>query len=149
MDFPAKSVTEIDIPTGLLEALGIESGVIGVWKSDDLIVLVDKKSIIEGLTPNFNTLAAFEMRGIIVTAEDDDDFVSRWFGPQVGVNEDPVTGSAHTFLAPLWAARLGKAELIAQQGGERKGILHCIVRDDERVEIYGAACMTIEGAFQF
>ncbi|EMX8467894.1 PhzF family phenazine biosynthesis protein [Serratia ureilytica] len=149
MDFPAKTATEIEIPARLLESLGIETGVIGVWKSDDLIVLVDNKSIIEGLAPDFTALARFETRGVIVTAEADDfDFVSRWFGPQVGVNEDPVTGSAHTFLAPFWAARLGKTELIAQQGGERKGILRCIVRDSGRVELYGSARMTIEGTFQ-
>ncbi|MRS90065.1 PhzF family phenazine biosynthesis isomerase [Enterobacteriaceae bacterium RIT714] len=150
MDFPAKAATEIAIPAGLLEALGITGGAIGVWKSDDLIVLVDDKAIIDALSPDFNKLAVFETRGVIVTAADDQfDFVSRWFGPQVGVNEDPVTGSAHTFLAPFWAARTGKTELTAQQGGERKGTLRCIVRDDGRVELYGAARMTIEGQFQF
>jgi PhzF family phenazine biosynthesis protein len=149
MDFPAKSATEIDTPTGLLEALGINGGVIGVWKSDDLIVLVDDKTIIEGLTPDVNRLAEFETRGVIVTAADNQfDFVSRWFGPQVGVNEDPVTGSAHTFLAPFWAARTGKNVLTAQQGGKRKGELRCAVRDDGRVELYGCARMTIEGVFQ-
>ena len=148
MDFPAKSATEIDIPDGLLEALGINAGAIGVWKSDDLIVLVDDKTIIEGLTPNFNRLAEFDTRGVIVTAADNQfNFVSRWFGPQVGVNEDPVTGSAHTFLAPFWAARLGKNVLTAQQGGKRKGELRCVVRDDGRVELHGSARMTIEGIF--
>lgn len=100
MDFPAKSAIKIDTPDGLLAALGITDGVIGVWKSDDLIVLVDDKTIIDGLNPDFNKLAVFDTRGVIVTAADNQfDFVSRWFGPQVGVNEDPVTGSAHTFLA--------------------------------------------------
>ncbi|MGU5952095.1 PhzF family phenazine biosynthesis protein [Klebsiella pneumoniae] len=149
MDFPAKSASEIDTPDGLLEALGINAGVIGVWKSDDLIVLVDNKSIIEGITPDFNNLAKFDTRGVIVTAADNHfDFVSRWFGPQVGVNEDPVTGSAHTFLAPFWAARIGKNVLTAQQGGKRKGELRCLVRDDGRVELHGSARMTIEGIFQ-
>ena len=149
MDFPAKSATEIDTPDGLLEALGIKDGVIGVWKSDDLIVLVDDKTIIEGLNPDFNRLAEFDTRGVIVTAADNQfDFVSRWFGPQVGVNEDPVTGSAHTFLAPFWAARTGKNVLTAQQGGKRKGSLRCAVRDGGRVELHGYARMTIEGVFQ-
>lgn len=149
MDFPAKSASEIDTPDGLLEALGINAGVIGVWKSDDLIVLVDNKNIIEGITPDFNNLAKFDTRGVIVTAADNHfDFVSRWFGPQVGVNEDPVTGSAHTFLAPFWAARIGKNVLTAQQGGKRKGELRCLVRNDGRVELHGSARMTIEGIFQ-
>lgn len=149
MDFPAKSATEMDVPAGLLEALGITGGVTGVWKSDDLIVLVDDKDIIERLSPDFNKLAVFDTRGVVVTAAADEfDFVSRWFGPQVGVNEDPVTGSAHTFLAPFWAARTGKNELTAQQGGSRKGTLRCVVRDDARVELYGTARMTIEGTFQ-
>lgn len=148
MNFPAKIAEPVDIPVGLPEALGISSGVEGVWKSDDLIVLVDSRTIIEGLTPDFNALNAFSTRGVIVTAADSQfDFVSRWFGPQVGVNEDPVTGSAHTFLAPFWSVRLGKKTLFAQQGGERKGTLRCVVRDDDRVELYGSARMTIEGTF--
>ncbi|AYP93008.1 PhzF family phenazine biosynthesis protein [Salmonella enterica] len=149
MDFPAKSATEIDIPAGLLDALGITGGAIGVWQSDDLIVLVDDKSLIDALNPDFNKLAVFNTRGVIVTAADNQfDFVSRWFGPQVGVNEDPVTGSAHAFLAPFWAARTGKNILTAQQGGKRKGTLRCVVRDDGRVELHGRARMTIEGVFQ-
>lgn len=148
MDFPAKAVTQITPPSGLLASLGIEEGVVGVWQSDDLIVLVDDRQIIDRLAPDFNTLVQFDTRGVIVTAADERfDFVSRWFGPQVGVNEDPVTGSAHTFLAPFWAARTGKKELIAQQGGARKGTLRCLVRDDGRVELYGEARMTIEGFF--
>ncbi|MGY3858014.1 PhzF family phenazine biosynthesis protein [Aeromonas intestinalis] len=148
MDFPAKVATPIETPAGLLTALGIDGEVVGVWRSDDLIVLVNDKEVIEGLAPDFNTLVQFDTRGVIVTAADDRfDFVSRWFGPQVGVNEDPVTGSAHTFLAPFWAARTGKRELIAQQGGARKGTLRCLVRDDGRVELYGEARMTIEGTF--
>ncbi len=148
MDFPAKAVTQITPPSGLLASLGIEEGIVGVWQSDDLIVLVDDRQIIDRLAPDFNTLVQFDTRGVIVTAADERfDFVSRWFGPQVGVNEDPVTGSAHTFLAPFWAARTGKKELIAQQGGARKGTLRCLVRDDGRVELYGEARMTIEGFF--
>ncbi|MGY6036897.1 PhzF family phenazine biosynthesis protein [Aeromonas sp. AE23HZ002T15] len=148
MDFPAKTATRITPPAGLLASLGIDEGVVGVWQSDDLIVLVNDRQIIDRLAPDFNTLVRFDTRGVIVTAADERfDFVSRWFGPQVGVNEDPVTGSAHTFLAPFWAERTGKRELIAQQGGARKGTLRCIVRDDGRVELYGEARMTIEGSF--
>lgn len=148
MDFPAKEAISVKMPAGLLQALGIHTGVTGLWESDDLIVLVDNKTIIEKLSPDFNALKEFNTRGVIVTAADDKfDFVSRWFGPQVGVSEDPVTGSAHTFLAPFWAGRLGKKELYAQQGGVRKGTLRCVVRDDDRVELYGAARLMIEGIF--
>lgn len=148
MDFPAKTPEPIETPAGLLEALGMTCDAVGVWKSDDLIVLVDDKAIIEGLSPDFSKLNAFKTRGVIVTAADQQvDFVSRWFGPQVGVNEDPVTGSAHTWLAPFWAERLGKKVLTAQQGGARKGTLRCVVRDDGRVELFGSARMTIEGVF--
>lgn len=147
MDFPTKKAEPIDMPTGLLEALGLSCAT-GVWKSDDLIVLVDDETVIEDLTPDFNMLNIFNTRGVIVTAAGEDfDFVSRWFGPQVGVNEDPVTGSAHTWLAPFWAERLGKKEMTAQQGGARKGELRCVLREDNRIELYGAARMTIEGAF--
>lgn len=148
MNFPAKIAEPIETPAGLLEALGIQRGVTGVWKSEDLIVLVDDKTIIDELSPDFSKLNEFKTRGVIVTAAAQDfDFASRWFGPQVGVNEDPVTGSAHTWLAPFWAERLGKNELTAQQGGARKGTLRCVVRDDGRVELFGAARMTIEGIF--
>ncbi|CAM3943224.1 PhzF family phenazine biosynthesis protein [Xenorhabdus thuongxuanensis] len=150
MDFPAKTVQEIEEPEGLLAALGIIDEVEGIWQSDDIVVLVKDKSAIEHLSPDFNKLAVFKTRGIIVTADDDQfDFVSRWFGPRVGVNEDPVTGSAYTFLAPFWAGRTGKSELTAQQGGNRKGTLRCIVRDDGRIALYGSARLMIEGTFHF
>lgn len=148
MDFPTKMLQPIDEPQGLLTALGIRGEVEGFWQSDDIVVLVNDKAIIEKLTPDFNQLAAFKTRGVIVTAADSEfDFVSRWFGPQVGVNEDPVTGSAHTWLAPFWAQRCGKNTLMAQQGGARKGTLRCVVRDGGRVSLYGQARLMIEGTF--
>ncbi|MCA1924391.1 PhzF family phenazine biosynthesis protein [Buttiauxella noackiae] len=149
MDFPAKKALPIDEPEGLLAALGLAGNVEGFWLSDDIIVLVKDKSCLENLNPDFNKLAVFKTRGVIVTAPGggEFDFVSRWFGPQVGVNEDPVTGSAHTFLAPFWAERSGKNELLAQQGGSRKGSLRCCVRNDGRVALYGSARLMIEGTF--
>lgn len=148
MDFPAKQMVPIETPAGLLAALGISDGIVGVWQSDDLVVLVENKTIIDGLSPDFNALKVFKTRGVVVTAPDEEfDFVSRWFGPQVGVNEDPVTGSAHTFLAPFWANRLGKFTLSARQGGVRQGALRCVIRDNGRVAIYGSARMAIEGIF--
>lgn len=100
------------------------------------------------LEPDFNALEKFDTRGVVVTAASRDvDFRSRWFGPQVGVNEDPVTGSAHTFLAPLWSEKLGKKTLHAQQGGSRKGELTCEIKDNGRVALSGEACLIIEGAY--
>ncbi|KAA8996742.1 PhzF family phenazine biosynthesis protein [Affinibrenneria salicis] len=146
MDFPARRIEPIAEPAGLLAALGIQHGVEGIWKSDDIVVVVNDKTIIDRLTPDFNRLALIDTRGVAVTARDDQyDFISRWFGSQVGVNEDPVTGSAHTFLAPLWAERLGKKTLRARQGGKRKGTLRCTVLDNGRVALYGQAVLAIEG----
>lgn len=81
--------------------------------------------MIAALAPDFARLKGLPCRGVAVTARSQRfDFVSRWFGPNVGVNEDPVTGSAHTSLAPYWAQRLGKTRLSAEQGGARKGRLN-------------------------
>ncbi|MGL5699397.1 MAG: PhzF family phenazine biosynthesis protein [Kluyvera sp.] len=148
MDFPTKPLYPISEPQGLLDALGITEGVEGFWLSDDIVVLVNDKAIIEKLSPDFSLLKHFKARGVIVTAADNEfDFVSRWFGPQVGVNEDPVTGSAHTWLAPFWAQRLGKTSLLAQQGGARKGTLRCVLGDEGRVSLYGKARLMISGQF--
>ncbi len=97
------------------------------------------------LTPDFARLKGLPKRGIAVTARSTRfDFISRWFGPNVGVNEDPVTGSAHTSLAPFWAERLGKSHLTAEQGGLRKGQLHCQCKGD-RVIISGKAALYMQG----
>jgi len=86
------------------------------------------------------------VRGIAVTAAGRGfDFVTRWFGPRVGVNEDPVTGSAHTSLAPIWTERLGKNALSCEQGGVRKGQLQCEVPGNGRVIISGRAALYLRG----
>ena len=145
MDFPAKKPEAVVVPPGLLQALGLEE-VEALYRTDDYLVVVRDESIIADLDPDFVALAAFDVRGIAVTAPSRDfDFVSRWFGPRVGVNEDPVTGSAHTSLAPYWAERLGKRALSAEQGGARKGQLHCEVLDSDRVIISGHAALYLRG----
>jgi PhzF family phenazine biosynthesis protein len=94
---------------------------------------------IEKLSPDFQQLAKSDALGIIVTAEGKKaDFVSRFFAPNCGINEDPVTGSAHTLLTPYWTKRLKKQELIALQLSKRKGILKCEI-DNNRVKIAGKA----------
>lgn len=145
MDFPAKQPVAVDMPAGLLEALGLKTARI-LYRSDDYVVVIDDASLLEGLTPDFVALSAFDVRGIAVTAAGRGyDFVTRWFGPNVGVNEDPVTGSAHTSLAPIWAELLGRTALSCEQGGARKGQLYCLVPGNGRVIISGRAALYLKG----
>ncbi|QBF26991.1 PhzF family phenazine biosynthesis protein [Pseudomonas tructae] len=145
MDFPARQPVPVAVPDGLLKALGLDR-IEALYRTDDYLVVVEDPALIADLQPDFAALAAFDVRGIAVTARGTHfDFVSRWFGPRVGVNEDPVTGSAHTSLAPYWAGRLGKPTLTAEQGGARKGQLHCEVRDNGRVIISGQAALYMRG----
>lgn len=145
MDFPAKQPVAVETPSGLLEALGL-SRARGVYRTDDYLVVIDDASLIETLAPDFVALAGFDVRGIAVTAPGRGyDFVTRWFGPRVGVNEDPVTGSAHTSLAPYWADRLDQSSLNCEQGGARKGQLHCQVPGNGRVIISGKGALYLRG----
>lgn len=143
MDFPAKKPERCEPPHGMLSALGLETA--EVFGTDDYIVLVEDEAQVAALAPDFARLKGLPKRGIAVTAKSTRfDFVSRWFGPNVGVNEDPVTGSAHTSLAPFWAGRLGKSQLSAEQGGQRKGQLRCELQGD-RVIISGKAVLYMQG----
>ncbi|WP_338508363.1 PhzF family phenazine biosynthesis protein [Pseudomonas poae] len=143
MDFPARHPERCEPPAELLSALGIEHA--EVFGTDDYIVVVDNEAQVAALTPDFARLKGLPKRGIAVTTRSTQfDFISRWFGPNVGVNEDPVTGSAHTSLAPFWAARLGKSQLTAEQGGTRKGQLRCELQGD-RVIIFGKAVLYMQG----
>lgn len=143
MDFPAKQPERCEPPAGLLSALGLDHA--EVYGTDDYIVLVEDEAQIAALTPDFARLRGLPKRGIAVTAKSTRfDFISRWFGPNVGVNEDPVTGSAHTSLTPFWAERLGKSQLTAEQGGQRRGQLRCELKGD-RVIICGHAVLYLQG----
>ena len=137
-------------PDGLAQALNLSVPIREVYKADDYIVLVDSPDDIENLEPDFSLLANYPVRGVVVTAAGSQfDFVSRWFGPNVGVNEDPVTGSAHTCLAPIWAEKMGKSILTAQQGGKRKGQLRCQLHThasgESRVIISGQVVLYLHG----
>lgn len=145
MNFPAKQPEAVAVPTGLLPATGLER-VDALYRTDDYLVVAEDEAIVAGLNPDFVALAAFNVRGVAVTAPSCHvDFVSRWFGRRVWVNEDPVTGSAHTSLAPYWAKRLGKRCLSAEQGGVRKGRLQCEIVDRDRVIISGHCALYLCG----
>jgi PhzF family phenazine biosynthesis protein len=147
LDFPADSVVPVDLPAGLAEALGARPLEVYKGKTDYLLVFGSHAEI-EALAPDFGRLGKVPARGIIVTAKGEEvDFVSRFFAPQVGVNEDPVTGSAHTTLTPFWAARLGKSELAAIQLSKRRGRLW-VKNLGERVEISGHARLYLRGEIE-
>jgi len=147
LDFPANAPElETNIPGGLFEGLKIENAL--VYKTSfDYMVVVDSQQIIENLEPDFAQLAKVKARGVITTAKGNGaDFVSRCFYPQSGINEDPVTGSAHTIMVPYWARELGKTKLKAIQLSKRKGHIDCELRDN-RVLMSGNAVTYLKGEY--
>ncbi|GAA1947521.1 PhzF family phenazine biosynthesis protein [Streptomyces durmitorensis] len=151
MDFPTAPLTAAKIPDGAAQALGAEPLAVydaGASLGDLLVELADEKTV-RSLTPDHKALAEFSERGIIATAPAEDptlgyDFVSRCFFPNVGIDEDPVTGSAHTALAPFWSQRLGRAELTGLQASARSGLVRTELRGD-RTLLTGRAVTVIEG----
>jgi PhzF family phenazine biosynthesis protein len=142
MDFPALPVTPCETPGELTEELGSKITFCGGNGMDYLVEVADEPSL-RALAPNFATLGKLPVRGIIVTCRSEPpifDFVSRFFAPAAGVNEDPVTGSAHCALGPYWQARLGKSDFTAHQASERGGVVKVSVRGD-RVVLRGQAVM--------
>jgi len=149
LDFPATPITESPPPAGLLAALGIEANDVAFTGHTkfDLFVALASAERVRQLSPSFAQLAGFDVRGIIVTAQSDDaryDFVSRFFCPSVGVNEDPVTGSAHCALATYWAPRLGKDAMTGRQASARGGVVGTTLRGD-RVLLAGRAVTVLRG----
>ncbi|MFF8379941.1 PhzF family phenazine biosynthesis protein [Streptomyces sp. NPDC015661] len=151
MDFPTSSLTPIPVPEGLEKALGAE--IVAVHDTadhiGDLLVELRDEATVRSLAPDFAALKGLSSRGVIATAaaEHPDsgyEFVSRGFFPAVGIDEDPVTGSAHTALAPYWSARLGREELTGFQGGARTGHVRTRLRGD-RTLLNGHAVTVIEG----
>jgi PhzF family phenazine biosynthesis protein len=127
-------------------ALGLKPVYIGMSAEDILFEAADEAAV-RTVQPDFASLRALPARGVIVTSRSSDrrfDFVSRFFAPAVGVDEDPVTGSSHTVLVPYWAQRLGKASLTAYQASARGGVLHLRLAGD-RVKIAGRAVTVISG----
>ena len=146
MDFPAEPPDPVPSPDGLAAALGTEPAYVGRNRFDYLVE-VDTRPTVERLAPDFTRLAGIDTRGIIVTAQaesDGLDFVSRFFAPRTGIDEDPVTGSAHCCLGPYWQSRLGRDTFTALQVSERRGLLKVTVRG-KRVILSGQAVTVLRG----
>ena len=149
LDFPTRLATPAPEPEGLSDALGAAPLFVGK-NVDDYLVELASEDAVRALRPDLHALAALPVRGVIVTAAASTpafDFVSRFFAPRVGVDEDPVTGSAHCCLTPFWSERLGKSEMIAYQASRRGGVLHVRLAGD-RVELGGRAFTILDGALQ-
>jgi PhzF family phenazine biosynthesis protein len=146
LDFPRVAAEPAEPPPGLAEALGARP--VQVRRNRfDYLVEVQSESILRGLTPDFGKLKALPVRGVIVTSLSSQpvhDFVSRFFAPAVGVNEDPVTGSAHCCLGDYWHGRLGKTEFSAYQASARGGLVRVRVAGD-RVFLGGKAVTAARG----
>ena len=143
LDFPSRPAAPSEIPEGLVEAIGKQPK--EVLKSRDYLMVYESEQEIRDIKPNFAALLAIPTHAVIVTAKGSDcDFVSRFFAPEVGVFEDPVTGSAHCTLIPYWAEKLGKTEFFARQISARGGELFCELRGD-RVKIGGRAVLYMKG----
>ena len=145
MDFPAKVAKETAPPPELARALGVRVSFAGNNKMDWLVE-VDSEATVRALKPDLATLKTIPVRGVIVTARGsgEHDFVSRFFAPRAGVDEDPVTGSAHCCLAPYWGAKLEKTELVGWQASARGGEVRMKWNGD-RVVLSGHAVTVLRG----
>lgn len=146
LDFPAEPEDETPSSPNLVSAIGVSPKYTGKNRFDYLIE-VESEEVVRKVTPDFKLLASVPARGIIITsvsASDEYDFVSRFFAPAVGINEDPVTGSAHCCLGPYWKKRLNKNNFTAYQASSRGGIIRVNVKDD-RVFLGGQAVTVFKG----
>ena len=146
IDLPAHAIHDTDIHPAIGDALnGIPTA---AYAAPSWVYLFDSEAQVRALAPDFRALMVASDLPVIVTAPGDEvDFVSRFFGPQVGIDEDPVTGSAHCALVPLWAEKLGKTELTAKQISKRGGDLRCELKDD-RVLLRGDAITFLRGQIE-
>ena len=137
MNFPALPAQPCAAPQPLIDGLGVRP--LEVLAADDYLVLVESEARLRSIVPDFWRLRELDLRGVIVTAPGEElDFVSRFFAPKYGIDEDPVTGSAHCALTPYWSQRLGKRVLRARQVSKRGGDVECEMSGD-RVLLRGAA----------
>jgi PhzF family phenazine biosynthesis protein len=147
LDFPATPSTPADAPPALIDALGLEPIYVGKSRFDYLVEVATPAEVRE-LAPDFAALRSLDVRGIMVTSRSDGDgvdFVSRFFAPGSGIDEDPVTGSAHCCLAPYWASKLGQEQFVAYQASARGGTLRIQLAGD-RVRLAGQAVTVLSGS---
>ena len=144
MDFPARMPVRIPVTRQMEEAIGVP--VREAHRSRDLLLLVDSEEQVQNLRPDLGLVAQLpDCFALIVTAKGDKaDFVSRFFAPDAGIPEDPVTGSSHSTLIPFWAGRLQKQKMTARQLSKRGGTLYC-EHDGDRVKIAGRAVLYLQG----
>lgn len=144
MDFPAREQRQVPVTEEMRQAIG--ANIVSAYAGYNLQLELENEAIVKALNPNIDAIRALDAyHGVIVTARGRDvDFVSRFFAPNVGVDEDPVTGSTHTSLVPFWANRLEKETLVARQLSKRGGELWCALSGD-RVLITGKACLYLKG----
>jgi predicted PhzF superfamily epimerase YddE/YHI9 len=146
LDFPLEMDEETEAPGLLRESLGVPFKYVGKNRMDYIVEVEDEQTV-KNLQPDFALMKLMTVRGVLVTATSDKsgfDFVSRCFFPALGIDEDPVTGSAHCCMGPYWAKKLGKRQLSARQISQRGGELRLSVLD-ERILIYGEAVTVIKG----
>lgn len=147
LDFPSTPDTPASPPSALLDALGVSKPVYVGRNQFDYVVEVRSAADIRAMEPNHALLRMLPVRGVCVTSRSDDeryDFVSRFFAPGSGVDEDPVTGSAHCCLTPYWSQRLGKTEMVAFQASQRGGVVR-VRLDGDRVKLGGRAITVLRG----
>lgn len=148
MDFPVGSYIKIPVTEGILSATGGLAKE-AYYDEGDMIVVIESEGDLASMVPDFDAMSRIDGRGLVITARSEEyDFVSRCFYPKLNVPEDPVTGSAHTYLTPLWAGRLGKTEMVAKQLSPRGGILHVRI-EGQRVYITGNAVLFMLGEIPF
>ena len=147
LNFPKDNIKKINLVDEVEDSIGIKP--IKTYIGDiNLFALLDSEDDLRTLTPNFNKLINLEGQGLIVSSRSKEyDFVSRYFCPKYGINEDPVTGSAHTTLIPYWSEKLNSEELVAKQVSERGGVLYC-KNKDTRVLIAGKAVLFMKGEIE-
>lgn len=151
LDFPQTNLLfdhKFNLP--LIEALGIQPAEIASYGEFDskVFIQVNSESAVNALTPNFDAMKQLEGRGVVVTVQSEQqnlDFISRYFAPWVGVNEDPVTGSAHCVLGQFWSQKLNKTTLKAYQASQRGGDISVEVLPNQRIKLKGTAKTTIKG----
>lgn len=158
LDFPAEPCQAATAPEGMLAALGLKSSPLGVYRNRmDYLIEIDSYEELIALQPDMRSLAQVETRGVIVTVASaikspsgllTSDFVSRFFAPRFGVDEDPATGSAHCSLLPFWEQKLGRSVLVGFQASKRGGWLECESKG-ERVLLRGRSYCSVEGRYHF